>query len=102
MFYNGTMATQLLATKLYIPQPRPQIILRLHLLEQLNNRSLGWYPSGVWLASHLIFNQIGALTQVQSGGIAYMAHVGGFIFGAITLRFFESRKYGCQQGLDQI
>ena len=25
-------------------------------------------------------------------GVAYLAHVGGFIFGAVTARFFEDRR----------
>ena len=36
MLYNGSMATQLLATKLYIPTPRPTIVSRPRLLRQLN------------------------------------------------------------------
>ena len=44
---------------------------------------------GVWFLSQL-FSQVGAVANVQTGGVAYMAHVAGFIFGAITGRFFES------------
>jgi membrane associated rhomboid family serine protease len=36
-----------------------------------------------------LFSQIGSVADVQSGGVAYMAHVGGFIFGAIFARLFE-------------
>ncbi len=43
---------------------------------------------GFWFLSQL-FNQVGAVAGVQAGGVAYMAHVGGFIFGAVTGRFFE-------------
>jgi membrane associated rhomboid family serine protease len=43
---------------------------------------------GVWFLIQL-FSQIGAVADVQSGGVAYAAHVGGFIFGAISARFFE-------------
>ena len=43
---------------------------------------------GLWFVIQL-FSQIGALATVQSGGVAYAAHVGGFIFGAISARFFE-------------
>ena len=31
----------------------------------------------------------GAVAQVQTGGVAYLAHVGGFVFGAVTARLFE-------------
>lgn len=56
---------------------------------------------GFWFLTQL-FSEIGALAQVQSGGVAYMAHIGGFLFGAVSARFFESRKFRYRQGLDQI
>jgi membrane associated rhomboid family serine protease len=44
---------------------------------------------GLWFLMQL-FSQLGAMADVQSGGVAYVAHVGGFIFGAVTARTFES------------
>ena len=44
---------------------------------------------GLWFVIQL-FSQVGAVADVQTGGVAYMAHVGGFIFGAATARVFES------------
>ena len=43
---------------------------------------------GLWFLLQ-IFDQVGAVASVQGGGVAYAAHVGGFIFGAVTGRFFE-------------
>jgi membrane associated rhomboid family serine protease len=44
---------------------------------------------GVWFLIQL-FSQIGSVADVQSGGgVAYMAHVGGFLFGALTARLLE-------------
>ena len=43
---------------------------------------------GLWFLIQL-FNGVGAVADVQTGGVAYAAHVGGFIFGALTGRFFE-------------
>jgi membrane associated rhomboid family serine protease len=43
---------------------------------------------GLWFVTQL-FSQLGSLADVQSGGVAYLAHVGGFIFGAATARIFE-------------
>jgi membrane associated rhomboid family serine protease len=43
---------------------------------------------GFWFLIQL-FSQVGAVANVQAGGVAYMAHVGGFIFGAVSARFFE-------------
>lgn len=70
---------------------------------------LGWFARvtfipaiilvGFWFLTQL-FSEVGALAQVQSGGVAYMAHIGGFIFGALTARVFESRSRRWQQGLE--
>ena len=46
---------------------------------------------GFWFFLQL-FDQVGAVVTAQSGGVAYAAHVGGFIFGAVTGRLFESSK----------
>ena len=43
---------------------------------------------GLWFVIQL-FSEVGAVANVQSGGVAYMAHVGGFVFGAIAARPFE-------------
>jgi membrane associated rhomboid family serine protease len=69
---------------------------------------LGWFyrvtvvPAialiGVWFLTQL-FSEVGALAQVQSGGVAYMAHIGGFIFGAVTARIFETRQRRVHQGI---
>lgn len=41
----------------------------------------------VWFLIQL-FNA-GAVADVQTGGVAYLAHIGGCIFGAVTARWFE-------------
>ncbi len=43
---------------------------------------------GLWFLIQF-FSGVGAVVDVQTGGVAYMAHVGGFIFGAATGRLFE-------------
>jgi membrane associated rhomboid family serine protease len=45
---------------------------------------------GLWFLMQLV--HAGAVAQVQSGGVAYLAHVGGFVFGAITGRWFEDPR----------
>jgi membrane associated rhomboid family serine protease len=59
---------------------------------------LGWWTRVTFIPAALligfwflmqIFDQVGAVASVQGGGVAYAAHVGGFIFGAVTGRFFE-------------
>ncbi len=45
---------------------------------------------GFWFLTQL-FNA-GSVTDVKSGGVAYLAHIGGFIFGAATARLFEDPR----------
>ena len=45
---------------------------------------------GVWFLIQLF--HAGSVAQVQTGGVAYLAHVGGFIFGAVTARFLEDSR----------
>ena len=50
---------------------------------------------GFWFLTQLI--HAGQVAQVQTGGVAYLAHVGGFIFGAITARWFEASNVALQE-----
>ena len=45
---------------------------------------------GFWFLTQLF--HAGRVAQVQTGGVAYLAHIGGFIFGAVTARLFEDRR----------
>jgi len=47
---------------------------------------------GVWFLMQLV--HAGAVAQVQAGGVAYLAHVGGFIFGAVAAHLFEDARPG--------
>jgi membrane associated rhomboid family serine protease len=61
---------------------------------------IGWFAKitfvpaalliGLWFLLQLI--SLGAVSDVQTGGVAYFAHIGGMIFGAATARLFEGSK----------
>jgi membrane associated rhomboid family serine protease len=54
---------------------------------------------GFWFLTQLF--HAGAVAQVQTGGVAYLAHIGGFIFGAVTARWFENpRRIAWQRSAD--
>jgi membrane associated rhomboid family serine protease len=42
---------------------------------------------GFWFLIQLV--SFGVIANVNSGGVAYLAHIGGIIFGALTARLFE-------------
>jgi len=50
---------------------------------------------GVWFLIQLF--SVGIVANVQTGGVAYMAHIGGMIFGAITARLFVEPKRVAEQ-----
>jgi membrane associated rhomboid family serine protease len=52
---------------------------------------LGWFVQVAFIPAILL---------VGFWFLAYMAHIGGFIFGALTARLFESRRRRWQQGLE--
>lgn len=45
---------------------------------------------GVWFLIQL-FN-VGSVAATQTGGVAYVAHVGGLLFGALTARLWEAGR----------
>jgi membrane associated rhomboid family serine protease len=45
---------------------------------------------GFWFLIQLL--SFGVIAKTQSGGVAYMAHIGGMIFGAVTARLFETPR----------
>lgn len=45
---------------------------------------------GFWLLIQLI--SVGVVAQSNTGGVAYVAHIAGAIFGAIAARFFERQR----------
>ena len=44
---------------------------------------------GVWFLIQLW--DLGAVAETQSGGVAYLAHVGGFLYGVVTVRLWTRK-----------
>ena len=45
---------------------------------------------GFWFLMQVF--DVGAVSDVQNGGVAYIAHIAGFLFGVITARVFEGPR----------
>jgi membrane associated rhomboid family serine protease len=45
---------------------------------------------GIWFLIQLW--NVGAVANVKTGGVAYLAHVGGFVFGALTARLWRKSR----------
>lgn len=52
---------------------------------------------GVWFLTQLV--SLGAVAQQPAGGVAYAAHVGGFIFGTVTARLLERGRRPAPPGV---
>lgn len=50
-----------------------------------------WIAVGIWIVFQVI-NGLGALGGSEAGGVAYAAHIGGFIAGLLLVKFFIDRN----------
>jgi membrane associated rhomboid family serine protease len=47
---------------------------------------------GLWIVIQLV-SQLGAITETsEGGGVAYMAHIGGFVAGMALVKLFATRQ----------
>jgi membrane associated rhomboid family serine protease len=48
---------------------------------------------GIWIVLQLAsgFSELGA--QIGGGGVAYFAHIGGFVFGLLLIKLFANRPH---------
>jgi membrane associated rhomboid family serine protease len=46
---------------------------------------------GYWIAIQLV-SGLGSLSEIDKGGVAFFAHVGGFIAGLVLVRLFASNE----------
>ncbi len=77
VFYNASMSTPILATKLYLPPPRSKVVLRPRLIERLNEGLSAGRPPGVTLVSApagfgkttLISEWVSARLKDEGGGM---------------------------------
>ena len=95
---SGAIAAVMGAFLVTYPRDRIRAVLFLFIFARIT-----FIPAslliGVWFLIQLF--HAGAVAQVQTGGVAYLAHVGGFIFGAATARLFEDpRRIDRQPAID--
>lgn len=58
-----------------------------------------WLMVGVWILIQLL-SGIAELNTTQIGGVAYMAHIGGFVFGMIFVRLFQTKARRRERDLE--
>jgi len=50
------------------------------------------FPAWVVILEYFVVNLYDAFTAGQSGGVAFAAHVGGFVAGFVLLRLMQKRE----------
>ena len=50
-----------------------------------------WFFLGYWFVLQ-VFSGVGSLTSIDQGGVAFFAHIGGFIAGFILAQFFHNKN----------
>jgi membrane associated rhomboid family serine protease len=84
---SGAIAAVMGAFIVSFPQDRIKTVLVIFFFVKIT-----YIPAilliGFWFLTQ-VFSELGAVADIQNGGVAYMAHIGGFIFGVIAGRFFE-------------
>ena len=55
----------------------------------------------IWIGQQLIFGYLDLVQPTSEGGVAYFAHIGGFVFGLLLIRVFASEQRR-QRQLDRI
>ena len=53
---------------------------------------------GIWFAEQLFFGALTTANTVAGGGVAYWAHVGGFVAGLLLIRIFATRRSTAADG----
>jgi membrane associated rhomboid family serine protease len=86
---SGAIAAVMGAFLVTYPRDQIRTILVIFVFVQVTYISAALLVGG-WFLLQLL--SIGAITTTQAGGVAYLAHVGGFIFGAVTARLFEDPR----------
>jgi membrane associated rhomboid family serine protease len=101
---SGAIAAVMGAFLITYPQDQIRTVLTLGIFFTITRVS-AMFLVGIWFILQVI-SAAGVLTttHAQQGGVAYMAHVGGFLFGLITARFWENpQSIAAQnpQGMDR-
>jgi membrane associated rhomboid family serine protease len=86
---SGAIAAVMGAFLITYPRDRIRSILIIFVFVQIT-----FIPAAFlilfWFLTQL--SDAGSVTDAQTGGVAYLAHIGGFIFGVVTGRLFEGRR----------
>lgn len=83
---SGAIAAVMGAFLVTYPRDRIRTVLLIFIFVRITFVPAGLLI-GFWFLTQLF--SAGQVAHAQTGGVAYLAHIGGFIFGLVTARWFE-------------
>jgi membrane associated rhomboid family serine protease len=86
---SGAIAAVMGAFLVTFPRDKILTVIILGFFVRITEVSAGLLI-GVWFVLQLF--SVGTVAQSNTGGVAYLAHVGGFVFGAVFGRLLEDRS----------
>jgi membrane associated rhomboid family serine protease len=51
-----------------------------------------WFFLGFWFVFQLFVGGLSLVQPQEGGGVAFFAHIGGFLFGILTVYVFRKRR----------
>jgi len=86
---SGAIAAVMGAFVVTYPRDRIKAVLFIFIFARIT-----FIPAALLIGVRFLMQLVhaGAIAQVQTGGVAYLANVGGFIFGAVAAHFFENSR----------
>jgi membrane associated rhomboid family serine protease len=72
--------------------PRARVVTLIFLLFIWIREFPAWIFLGIWFLFQLIAGGMSLVSPEEGGGVAFFAHIGGFVFGLATVYLFRKRR----------
>jgi membrane associated rhomboid family serine protease len=86
---SGAIAAVMGAFLITFPRDRIRTVLFFFIFIRIAYIPAG-FLIGFWFLMQIL--NVGQVAHAQSGGVAYLAHISGFLFGVLTARLFENPR----------
>jgi len=95
---SGAIAAVMGAFLVTYPRDRMRSLLVIFIFVRVT-----FIPAALLIVAWFLIQLVnaGAVANVQTGGVAYLAHIGGCIFGAVTARWFKDPGRAAEQSWSQ-
>jgi membrane associated rhomboid family serine protease len=72
--------------------PRARVVTLIFLLFIWIREFPAWIFLGIWFVFQLVAGGMSLVSPEEGGGVAFFAHIGGFVFGMLTVFVFRKRR----------